>query len=100
MNNNNESFTPVIVFNNADTNKVMVLKNNKGKARMYQRTHKELRIFYIGSAFNLEKRLNSYYSLSYLNCYNICISIMLYRSMDILHLLCLFLKDINILNLT
>jgi hypothetical protein len=41
MNNNNESFTPVIVYNNVDTNKALILKNNKGIAGIYQWTHLE-----------------------------------------------------------
>lgn len=67
QNNLNGSFTPVIIYDNADTNKVMILKDNKGKAGVYQWTHKESGKFYIGSAADLSKRLRTYYSFSHLN---------------------------------
>jgi group I intron endonuclease len=69
QNNLNGSFTLVIIYDNADTNKVMILKDNKGKARIYQWTHKESGKIYIGSAVDLSKRLRTYYSKSHLNRY-------------------------------
>lgn len=38
--NNNVSFTPVIIYNNVDTDKSIILSNNKGKAGIYMWTHK------------------------------------------------------------
>lgn len=67
QNNLNGSFTPVIIYDNADTNKVMILRDNKGKTGVYQWTHKESGRVYIGSAADLSKRLRTYYSFSHLN---------------------------------
>ena len=56
----------VRVYYNADTDNSKIFLDNKGKAGIYQWTHKESGKFYIGSAFDLGKRFNCYYSPSYL----------------------------------
>jgi hypothetical protein len=38
---NNGSFIPVIIYNNADTDKLRILTDNSGKAGIYQWTHNE-----------------------------------------------------------
>jgi len=64
--NNNGSFTPVITYNNADLEKLQILKENYKKTGIYQWIHKESGNTYIGSAINLKSRLRSYYSINYL----------------------------------
>ena len=56
------SFVPVKIYHNADTEKSLILSDNKGKAGIYMWTHKETGKFYIGSAVDLSKRLSTYYS--------------------------------------
>lgn len=65
--NNNASFVPVIIYNNADINKSEILIYNKNKAGIYLWKHKELGKSYIGSAEDLSKRLENYYKLSYIS---------------------------------
>jgi group I intron endonuclease len=64
--NNNISFTPVIIYNNAEIDKSIILSDNKGKAGIYLWIHKESGKMYVGSAVDLSKRLRKYYSPLYL----------------------------------
>ncbi len=66
MNFNNKVFEPVVIYIDVDTLKSQILKVNKGKAGIYQWTHKESNKIYIGSAVDLSKRLAQYFSKSYL----------------------------------
>jgi len=61
-NNNNVHFTPVIVYNNVDTDKSKILFDNKGKSGIYLWTHKETGKIYVGSAVDLSNRLSKYFS--------------------------------------
>jgi len=61
MANNNGSFRPVIIYNNAETDKLRILTDNKGKAGIYMWTHIESGKIYIGSAFDLYKRISQYF---------------------------------------
>src|SRR5690349_16541872 len=47
----------VIIYSNAETDKLQILKDNKGKAGIYQWTHIESGKTYIGSAVDLSRRL-------------------------------------------
>lgn len=58
------SFISVRVYPNASIAKLEILSSNKEKAIIYLWTHRESGSKYIGSAFDLTKRLNSYYSIS------------------------------------
>jgi len=58
---------PVIVYSNAETDRSQILSDNKDKAGIYQWTHIESGKIYIGSAFDLSKRLKNYFNKSYLN---------------------------------
>ena len=53
---------PVIIYNNAETDKLQILKDNKAKAGIYKWTHLESGKIYVGSAVDLSKRLKNYYS--------------------------------------
>lgn len=66
-NNNYGSFVPVKIYNNVDIDKLLILKDNKGKAGIYLWKHKELGKSYIGSAEDLSKRLENYFKLSYIS---------------------------------
>jgi|SRR5690606_10474746 len=59
--------TELKVYSNADTDKLQILSDNKGKAGIYQWTHKESGKKYIGSAIDLSKRLKHYYSYNYIS---------------------------------
>jgi hypothetical protein len=62
----NSSLKSEIIFNNAEIDKSQILSDNKGKAGIYLWTHKESGKRYVGSAFNLSKRLTNYFSKAYL----------------------------------
>jgi hypothetical protein len=64
MDNSNNKFTPAVIYSNALIAKSQILKDNKGKTGIYQWTHLESGKFYVGSAFDLSKRLNNYYKRS------------------------------------
>ena len=55
-----------LVYLNADTDRLDFITDNKGKAGIYLWTHKDSGKVYVGSSIDISKRLNSYYSLSYL----------------------------------
>jgi GIY-YIG catalytic domain len=65
-NNNIVYIDPTVSYENADTQKIEILKANKEKAGIYRWTNKESGKSYVGSAIDLSKRLINYYSLSYL----------------------------------
>lgn len=58
---------PVIIYNNAETDKLQILKDNKGLAGIYMWTHIESGKRYIGFVVDLSKRLFLYFSKKYLN---------------------------------
>ena len=67
MNNSNNNTIPtVIIYLNAKTDRSSILSNNKGRAGIYMWTHLESGRIYVGSAFDLSKRLKNYYSPTYL----------------------------------
>jgi group I intron endonuclease len=70
FNNLLESKKSIIIFNNAETDKSTILTAVKEKAGIYMWTHKETGKSYVGSAFELHKRLINYYNKSYLNSHN------------------------------
>lgn len=59
-------FVPVMIYHNPDTDKSRILLESKGKTGIYLWTHKESGKIYIGSAFDLSKRLKDYFSTNYL----------------------------------
>jgi group I intron endonuclease len=65
--NNNESFVSTKIYNNAEIDKLMILKDNKNQAGIYKWTHLESGKNYIGSAVNLSLRLRDYFNKSFLN---------------------------------
>lgn len=65
--NNNGSFVTVILYNNADMDKLVILKDNKGKTGIYMWTHLESGKKYIGSAYDLSNRFEDYFRKSYIS---------------------------------
>jgi len=66
--------TTIILYNNAETEKLQILSDNKGKTGIYMWIHKESGKRYVGSALELSKRLKFYYSLPELKRVNNYIS--------------------------
>jgi len=58
---------PVMIYDNAETDKPKVLSDDKGKSGIYRWVNKESGRQYFGSAFDLSNRLSKYYSSSQLN---------------------------------
>nr|YP_009568430.1 hypothetical protein [Drechslerella brochopaga]QBL02512.1 hypothetical protein [Drechslerella brochopaga] len=54
---------PVKIYENADTQKLQILNENKNKSGIYQWKNIETGKTYVGSSTNLSKRLSIYYSL-------------------------------------
>jgi len=57
---------PVIVYSNSDTQKLDILKDNKGKSGIYLWKNEINEKLYVGSAQDLTRRLNQYYSIYHL----------------------------------
>lgn len=62
----NIKLLPVVIYNNPDSEKVQILKDNAGKAGVYLWTHLESGKRYIGSAFNIKIRLSLYFNFNHL----------------------------------
>jgi group I intron endonuclease len=63
----NNSFTPIVLYENINTDRSRILSDNKGLAGIYQWTHLESGKIYVGSAVNLSERLKDYFTLSYIS---------------------------------
>lgn len=59
-------FLPIVTYDNADTDKIKILNDNKDKAGIYMWKHNESKNTYIGSAININKRMKNYYSINHL----------------------------------
>jgi hypothetical protein len=57
---------PSVTYSNSDTDKELVIKENKGKSGIYRWTNLETGKSYIGSSVNLGRRLRDYYNYSFL----------------------------------
>jgi hypothetical protein len=58
---------PVIIYANADTQKLQILKENKARSGIYLWKNNINGKTYIGSSINLGKRLTSYYNYDFLS---------------------------------
>lgn len=81
--------TAIIVYPNGETDKSLILSYNKGKAGIYQWTHKDSNKRYVDSAVDLSKRLSHYLNKSYLTKYK---SMYIYKA--------LLLHDYSLFSLT
>lgn len=59
----------LLIYYNADTQKLKILKDNKGKSGIYRFINKNSGKSYVGSALDLSKRFRVYYSLLSLEKY-------------------------------
>jgi len=66
MKNNKNNLNPVAIYENADTQKMQILKENKGKSGVYRWVNKETGKSYVGSGTNLARRFYNYYSAALL----------------------------------
>lgn len=66
---NLSAFVPIMIYHNADSDKLRILAENKGKCGIYMWTHNESGRIYIGSAADLSKRLKVYFNINFLNRY-------------------------------
>jgi len=56
-----------MIYHDTDLEKSKILSDNKGKAGIYMWTNKESNKRYIGSTFDLFKRLSNYYSIAHIS---------------------------------
>jgi len=63
------SIVPVATYLNSDTDKLSIIKDNKGKSGVYKWTNLENNSCYIGSSVNLSVRLSQYYNLNLLTIF-------------------------------
>lgn len=61
--------SPVISYLNSDTDKLAILKDNKGKSGVYKWTNLTNGKSYVGSSVNLSRRLAQYYNINILTKY-------------------------------
>lgn len=61
------SVLPVIIYDNADINKLQAIKENSAKSGVYRWTNKINGNTYVGSSINLAKRFGNYYNFSYID---------------------------------
>lgn len=59
-------FVPIMIYSNAETDKIKILSENKGLSGVYMFTHNQSGKIYIDSAVDLSKRLNNYFKKAYL----------------------------------
>nr|YP_009160660.1 GIY-YIG endonuclease [Hirsutella minnesotensis]AKR17989.1 GIY-YIG endonuclease [Hirsutella minnesotensis] len=64
---------PVLIYDNPDENKSIVVKENRKKTGVYSWIHKETGRRYVGSSVNLGKRLSEYYNYNHLSSKNMII---------------------------
>lgn len=62
-----DSYFPVVIYPNADTQKLQILQENKGKSGIYLWENNITGKKYIGSSNKLDRRLSEYYNINYLN---------------------------------
>jgi hypothetical protein len=57
------------MYDNAETDKSIILKDNKNRVGIYLWLHKSSGKLYVGSSFNLSRRFNQYFSKANLERY-------------------------------
>ena len=64
------SIIPIKTYVDADSQKPIILKENRGKSGVYRWVNKVNRKSYVGSAVNISQRLRNYFNLNYLLLHN------------------------------
>ena len=67
------TYIPINKYTNADTHKVLIVKDNIGKSGVYCWVHNQSGTRYVGSSINLGKRFSNYYNLNHLMKHNMSI---------------------------
>lgn len=62
----NEKVVAVAIYTNADEQKELAVKENRGKSGIYRWINKKTRKSYVGSSINLSKRFNQYYNYNHI----------------------------------
>lgn len=62
----NKNIVPIVAYSNADTQKLIIFKENRDKAGIYRWVNLSNGKTYVGSSVNLTRRFKSYYSVYYL----------------------------------
>ena len=65
-NENKIRFVPRMIYNNADTMKLYILKDNKGKAGIYPWIHVDSGKSYVASPIDLKERIAKYFSVNFM----------------------------------
>jgi len=60
------SIIPVVIYTNADTQRIQILKENRSKSGIYRWVNLKNGKSYVGSSTNLNKRLRGYFDISFL----------------------------------
>jgi len=60
------SIIPVVVYTNAETQRIQILKENKSKSGVYRWVNLENGKSYVGSSTDLGRRLRNYFYISFL----------------------------------
>jgi len=63
---NKITFVPRMIYNNADTMKLYILKDNKVKASIYRWIHVDSGKSYVGSSIDLKERIAKYFSVNFM----------------------------------
>jgi len=74
-------FKPAVVYVNADTQKMQIIKENKGRSGVYRLINLSNGKSYIGSSINLSRRFTQYFYLNHLlrnTCMPICSALLKY----------------------
>jgi len=66
VSSNSDNIKPEVTYSNADTQKGLILKENRGKSGIYRWVNLVNGKTYVGSGVNLSKRIGEYYSPRYL----------------------------------
>lgn len=74
MKNNKNNLNPVVVYENADTQKELIVGDSRGKAGVYRWINKQNGNSYVGSAVNLTKRFLGYYNFKQISKGNMAIN--------------------------
>lgn len=74
QNKSDNSFNPIIVYNNADLDKDKIIKDNKGKSGIYRWVNLTNGNSYVGSAVNLTKRFRLYFNYNSLTRDNMLVN--------------------------
>jgi len=71
---NSNNINPAVVYDNADIQKELILKDNQGKAGVYRWVNKANGNTYVGSAVNLSRRLGEYFNFNQISKGNMSIN--------------------------